>query len=221
MVIRDDHRDKGMFCLFDIYPFHAASGCFLPRWGWCTSDIEWLYWESKKGLSSSVFFPVWWGLVLAPGRDNLTSWPMVSFASRATLIASSFEMGSQWMGAWMGLTCGSSSRSTGGLRRPRPWKSEVQFLEMNSRVQVPCAGQTRSADSGGGGRGPAADSWWLSGSVGGGRGGLLMEHFLMKSACRVSTSSAMLASVLSKLVGQCKWLGRWGYSWIYLYWLEG
>ena len=49
----------------------------------------------EKGLSSSVFFPVWWGLVLALGRDTLTSWPMVSYASRAALIASSFEMGSQ------------------------------------------------------------------------------------------------------------------------------
>ena len=93
-------------------------GRCLTWWGWCTSDIEWLYWESKKGLSSSVFFPVWWGLVLALGRDTLTSWPMVSYASRAALIASISEMGSQWMGAWMGLTCGSSSRSTGGWGSP-------------------------------------------------------------------------------------------------------
>ena len=98
----------------------------------------------------------------------------------------------------MGLTSGSRSRSTGRLRKPRPWKSEVQFLEMNFRVQVPSVSQTRIDVSGGGKGGPAADSWWLSGSVGSGWGGLLMEHFLMKSAFRVSTSSAMLASVLSK-----------------------
>ena len=187
-----------MFCLFDTYSLHAAYGCFLPRWRWYTLDIEWLYWGSEKGLSSSVFFPVWLGLVLAHGWDTLTSWPVVSYASRAALIASSFEMGSHWMGAWMGLTSGSKSRSTGRLRKPRPWKSEVQFLEMSSRVQVLSVGQTRIDVSGGGKGGPAADSWWLSGSVSSGWGGLLMEHFLMKSACIVSTSSAMLASVLSK-----------------------
>ena len=157
-----------MFCLFDIYSFHAACGCFLPRWRWYTLDIEWLYWGSEKGLSSSVFFPVWLGLVLALGWDTLTSWPVVSYASRAALIASSFEMGSQWLGAWMGLTSGSRSRSTGGPRKPRPWKSEVQFLEMNSRVQVPSVGQTRIDVSEGDGGGPAADTWWLSGSVVGG-----------------------------------------------------
>ena len=159
-----------MVYLFDIYSFHTACGCFLPRWGWCTLDIEWLYWGSKKGISSSVFFPVWWGLVPALGWDTLTSWPVVSCASKAALIASSFEMGSQWMGAWMGLTSGSRSRSTGRLRMPRPWESEVQFLEMNSRVHVPSVGQTRIDVSGGGKGGPAADSWWLSGSVSSGWG---------------------------------------------------
>ena len=152
-------------------------------------------WEGSKQLR---IFPVWWGLVLAFGWDTLTSWPVVSYASRAALIASSFEMVSHWMGEWMGLTSGSKSRSTGRLRKPRPWKSEVQFLEMSSRVQVLIVGQTRIDVSGGGKGGPAADSWWLSGSVSSGWGGLLMEHFLMKSACIVSTSSAMLASVLSK-----------------------
>ena len=28
---------------------------FFPRWRWYTLDIEWLYWGSEKGLSSSVF----------------------------------------------------------------------------------------------------------------------------------------------------------------------
>ena len=147
-------------------------------------------WEGSKQLR---IFPVWWGLVLAFGWDTLTSWPVVSYASRAALIASSFEMGSQWLGAWMGLTSGSRSRSTGGPRKPRPWKSEVQFLEMNSRVQVPSVGQTRIEVSGGDEGGPAADTWWLSGSVVSGWEGLLVEHFLMKSARRVSTSSALLA----------------------------
>ena len=55
VVIGDDLKNKGMFCLFDIYSFHAACGCFLPRWRWYTLDIEWLYWGSGKGLSSSVF----------------------------------------------------------------------------------------------------------------------------------------------------------------------
>ena len=79
---------------FDIYSFHAACGCFVQRWGLCTLDIEWLYWGSEKGLGSSIFFPVWWGLVLALGWDTLTSWPVASFASMVALIASSFEMGS-------------------------------------------------------------------------------------------------------------------------------
>ena len=174
---------------------------FLPCSLWMfSSKVEMIYFGHRMALlrvweGSKQFriFPVWWGLVLAFGWDTLTSWPVVSYASRAALIASSFEMGSQWLGAWMGLTSGSRSRSTGGPRKPRPWKSEVQFLEMNSRVQVPSVGQTRIDVSGGDGGGPAADTWWLSGSVVGGWEGLLVEHFLMKSARRVSTSSALLA----------------------------
>ena len=97
-------------------------------------------WEGFKQLR---IFPVWWGLVLAFGSDILTSLPVVSYAFRAALIASSFEIGSQWLGAWMGLTSGSWLRLTGGPRKLRPWKSELQFLEMNSGVQVPGIGQTR------------------------------------------------------------------------------
>ena len=155
-------------------------------------DVLWKSNGFIEGLRRvSVFFTVWWGLVLAFCWETLISWPVVSYTSRPTLIASSYEMGSQWLGAWMGLTSGSRSRSTGGPRKPRPWKSEVQFLEMNSRV--PSVGQTRIDVSGGDGGGPAADIWWLSGSVVGGWEGLLVEHFLMKSARRVSTSSALLA----------------------------
>ena len=56
VVIRDDLKDKGLFCLFESYSFHAACECFFfPRWRWYTLDIEWLYWGSEKGLSSSVF----------------------------------------------------------------------------------------------------------------------------------------------------------------------
>ena len=168
------------------YSFHAACGCFLPRWRW----YSWWYghrmallrvWEGFKQLR---VFPVWWGLVLAFGSDILTSLPVVSYASRAALIASSFEIGSQWLGAWMGLTSGSWLRPTGGQRKLRPWKSELQFLERNSGVQVPGVGQTRIDVSGGGGGGPAAYTWWLPGSVVSGWGGLLVEHFLMKSARR-------------------------------------
>ena len=149
-------------------------------------------WEGSKQLR---IFSVWWGLVLAFGWDALTSWPVVSYTPRAALIASSFEMGSQWFGAWIGLTAGSRSKPTGGPWKPRPWKSDVQFLEINPRVQVSSVGQTRIDVSGGGG---AADTWWLSGSVVSGWGGSLVEHFLMKSARRVSASSVLLASVLSK-----------------------
>ena len=95
-------------------------------------------WEGSKQLR---IFPVWWGFVLAFGWDTLTSLPVVSYASRAALIASSFEMGSQWLGARMGLTSGSRSRPMSGPRKPRPWKSEVQFLKMNSRVQVLSVGE--------------------------------------------------------------------------------
>jgi len=62
------------------------------------------------------------------------------------------------MEAWIGLTLGSRSKSTGGLRKPCPLKREVQFFEMNSRVKDPGLGQTRSEVSGGVGGGPAADS---------------------------------------------------------------
>ena len=57
-----------------------------------------------------------------------------------------------------GFGSGSKSRSTGRLRKPRPRKSEVQFLEMSSRVQVLSVGQTCIDVSGGGKGGPAADS---------------------------------------------------------------
>ena len=69
---------------------------------------------------------------------------------------------------------------------------------MDSRVQVPSVGQTRIDVSGGGGSDPVSYSWWLSGSVRSGWEGLLVKYFLMKSTCRVSSPSAMLASVLSK-----------------------
>ena len=95
-------------------------------------------WEGSK---AARIFPVCWGLVLAFGWDTLTSLPVVSYASRAALIASSFEMGSQWLGARMGLTSGSRSSPMSGPRKPRPWKSEVQFLKMNSRVQVLSVGE--------------------------------------------------------------------------------
>ena len=95
-------------------------------------------WEGSKQLR---IFPVWWGFVFAFGWDTLTGWPVVSYASRAALIASSFEMSSQWLGARMGLTSGSRSRQMSGPRKPRPWKSEVQFLEMNSTVQVLSVGE--------------------------------------------------------------------------------
>ena len=112
-------------------------------------DVLWTSNGFIEGLRRvSVFFTVWWGLVLAFCWETLISWPVVSYASRPALIASSYEMGSQWLGAWMGWTSGSRSRSTGGPRKPRPWKSEVQFLEMNSRVQVPNVGQTRMDVSG-------------------------------------------------------------------------
>ena len=55
---------------------------------------------------------------------------------------------SDWGHGWVWSGSGSRSRSTGGPRKPRPWKSEVQFLEMNSRVQVPSVGQTRMDVSG-------------------------------------------------------------------------
>ena len=58
-------------------------------------------WEGSKQLR---IFPVWWGFVFAFGWDTLTGWPVVSYASRAALIASSFEMSSQWLGERMGLT---------------------------------------------------------------------------------------------------------------------
>ena len=131
------------FAYLRAIPSMQLVNAFFPRWRWYTLDIEWLYWGSEKGLKQLRIFPVWWGLVLAFGWDTLTSLPVVSYASRVALIASSFEMGSQWLGAWMGLTSGSRSRPTGGPRKPRPWKSEVQFLEVNFRVQVPSVGQIR------------------------------------------------------------------------------
>ena len=114
------------------------------------SKVEMIYFGHRmallrvwEGSKAARIFPVWWGLVLAFGWDTLTSLPVVSYASRVALIASSFEMGSQLLGAWMGLTSGFRSRPTGGPQKPRPWKSEVQFLEMNSRVQVTSVGQIR------------------------------------------------------------------------------
>ena len=143
VVIRDDLKDKGLFCLFESYSLHAACECFF-------SKVEMIYFGHRmallrvwEGSKAARIFPVWWGLVLAFGWDTLTSLPVVSYASRVALIASRFEMGSQWLGAWMGLTSGFRSRPTGGPQKPRPWKSEVQFLEMNSRVQVPSVGQIR------------------------------------------------------------------------------
>ena len=62
------------------------------------------------------------------------------------------------MGAWISLTLGSRSKSTGRSRKPCTLKREVQFFEMNSRVKDPGLGQTRSEVSGGVGGGPAADS---------------------------------------------------------------
>ena len=68
---------------------------------------------------------------------------------------------------------------------------------MNSRVKVPSLGQTSVEIIGGVGGGPAADSWLFSWPVVGGRRVLLVEHFLIKSAFRVSPPSILLASVLS------------------------
>ena len=69
---------------------------------------------------------------------------------------------------------------------------------MKSKVRVSSLGQIRIEVFGGVGGGLAADSCYVSGPVIGGSGVLLVEHFLMKSAFRVSTPSVLLASVLSK-----------------------
>ena len=50
---------------------------------------------------------------------------------------SSFEIGWQWIGAWVGLTLGSMSKSTGGPRLSKSWNSEVQFWDMSSRLKLP------------------------------------------------------------------------------------
>ena len=170
-----------MFCLFDIYSLHAACGCFLPRWRWYTLDIEWLYWGSEKGLSSSVFSRFgggWFSLsveIPLPAGQWFHTHPGPLWSHPALKWARS-DWGHEWV--WH-LDPGQDRRV--GCGSPRPWKSEVQFLEMNPRVQ-------------GGDRGsPAADTWWLSGSVVSGWEGLLVEHYLMKSKRRVSTSRALLA----------------------------
>ena len=98
----------------------------------------------------------------------------------------------------MGLILGSRSKLTGGWRKPSPQKSEVQFFEMNSMVKAPSSGKIPLAVFGAGGGGLAADSWLVLGLPRGGGGVLFVEHFLTKSAFRLSTPSALLASILSR-----------------------
>ena len=61
------------------------------------------------------------------------------------------------------------------------------------RVRVPSLGQIRIKVFGGVGGGPAADSLYVSGPVIGNSGVLLAEHFLMKSAFRVSRPSVFFS----------------------------
>ena len=68
------------------------------------------------------------------------------------------------------------------------------------RVRVPSLGQIRIEVFGGVGDGPAADSLYVSGPVIGDSGVLLAEHFLMKSASRVSRPSVFLASAVFSLI---------------------
>ena len=162
-----------------------------------SSKLEMIYfghrmalWRVREGSKQLRIFPVWWGLVLAFGWDTLTSWPVVSYASRAALIASSFEMSSQWLGhEWVWHLDPGQDRQV-GCGSPRPWKSGVQFLDMNSRVQVPSVGQTHIDVSGGDRGSPAADTCQVQSLVAG--------HFLMKSARRVSTSRALLAWLVDR-----------------------
>ena len=74
----------------------------------------------------------------------------------------------------------------------------MQLFEVNSMVKVPGSGQNGLEVFGGVGGCPAAYFLLVLWRVMGGRGLLLVEHFLTKSAFRASTPSPLLASLLSK-----------------------
>ena len=63
VVIRDDLKDKGMVCLFTSIPSMQLVDVFFQG----GDDVLWTSNGFIEGLSSSVFFPVWLGLVLALG----------------------------------------------------------------------------------------------------------------------------------------------------------
>ena len=124
-----------------MYSFHAACGCFLPRWRWYTLDIEWLYWGSEKGLSSSVFSRFgggWFSLsveIPLPAGQWFHTYPEPLWSQPALKWARSY-----WRHGWVWHLDPGQDRPV-DCGSPGPWKSEVQFLEMNSRVQVPSVGQ--------------------------------------------------------------------------------
>ena len=156
-----------MFCLFDIYSLHAARGCFLPRWRWYTLDIEWLYWGSEKGLSSSVFSRFgggWFSLsveIPLPAGQWFHTHPGPLWLHPALKWARS-----DWGHGWVWHLDPGQDRQV-GCGSPRPWKSEVQFLDMNSRVQVPSVRQTHIDVSGGDRGSPAADTCQVQSLVAG------------------------------------------------------
>ena len=127
VVIRDDRNVRGMFWNASLMSITVMY--FIPCNLWRFS--------SKVGMMAS--YGLVEGLVRVPpamleiqsvGWDTRTSWPVAWYASSAVLIDSSFEMGWQWMGTWMGMMSVLRSKSTGGPRKPRPWKSEVQWYTL-------------------------------------------------------------------------------------------